>query len=207
MKIVVTGGAGFIGSALIRYLIKETNDEVVNLDKLTYAGNGVALKNEAISDRYWFERGDICDFEFVSDVLKRHRPDAIMHLAAESHVDNSIKGPREFVITNVVGTFELLEAVRAYWTTLDGDSARRFRFLHISTDEVFGDLALDEPRFCERTPYAPTGCALQTHTVCLGLGESPQSQPVLLRDATPCSVCLQQLRLSVCPTFVRLRSH
>lgn len=140
MKILVTGGAGFIGSAVIRHIIENTQDSVVNLDKLTYAGNLESLANVSDSKRYAFERGDICNREELDRVLSQHQPDAIMHLAAESHVDRSIDGPAEFIQTNIVGTYTLLEAARAYWNELDSKRKQAFRFHHISTDEVYGDL-------------------------------------------------------------------
>lgn len=140
MKFLVTGGAGFIGSAVIRHIITKTNDEVVNLDKLTYAGNLESLAGVSENERYKFEQVDICNRAEVGRVLAQHQPDAIMHLAAESHVDRSIDGPAEFIETNIVGTYSLLEATRQYWQALDGDKKANFRFHHISTDEVYGDL-------------------------------------------------------------------
>lgn len=140
MKILVTGGAGFIGSALIRYVINETNDSIVNIDKLTYAGNLDNLASVNCSERYSFEQIDICDRPELERVFKEHQPDAVMHLAAESHVDRSIDGPATFIETNIVGTYTLLEATRSYWNTLDGERKGAFRFHHISTDEVYGDL-------------------------------------------------------------------
>jgi dTDP-glucose 4,6-dehydratase len=152
--ILVTGGAGFIGSAVIRRLIAESECGVVNLDKLTYAGNLESLAMVADHPRYRFERIDICDFAAVEDAFRRHRPDAIMHLAAESHVDRSIGAPRPFVDTNVFGTYTLLEVARAYYDGLDGTGRRRFRFHHISTDEVYGSLGADG-LFREDSPYRP----------------------------------------------------
>jgi len=163
MKILITGGAGFIGSAVIRHLIQDCEDSVVNVDKLTYAGNPENVATVAGSERYAFEQVDICDRTRLEDVFRRHRPDAIMHLAAESHVDRSIDGPAEFVQTNVVGTCTLLEVCSAYWQTLPPELQRAFRFHHISTDEVFGDLPHPEndpdayaQRFTESTPYHPS---------------------------------------------------
>ena len=154
MKILVTGGAGFIGSAVVRQVIRETDHEVVNVDKLTYAGNLESLAETAESPRYRFEQVDICDADEVHRVFAEHRPDAVMHLAAESHVDRSIDGPGEFVQTNVVGTFTLLHAARAYWTGLEGAAKDAFRFHHVSTDEVYGSLGATG-YFTEETPYDP----------------------------------------------------
>ena len=156
MKILVTGGAGFIGSALVRYLINETGDAVVNLDKLTYAGNLDSLLPVADSDRYRFEQADICSRESLDDVFARHRPDAVMHLAAESHVDRSIDGPGDFIQTNLVGTYNMLEASRSYWAGLPDAGRAGFRFLHVSTDEVYGDLAGSGDLFREDTAYDPS---------------------------------------------------
>ena len=156
-KIMVTGGAGFIGSAVIRHLIEAADATVINVDKLTYAGNLESLAPVDDSPRYHFERIDICDAAAVNEVFARYHPDAVMHLAAESHVDRSIDGPRSFVETNIVGTFTLLEAARAYLAKLDGPAREEFRFHHISTDEVFGALSLDtKDKFTEDTPYAPS---------------------------------------------------
>jgi dTDP-glucose 4,6-dehydratase len=155
MKIVVTGGAGFIGSALIRYLINETNHDVLNLDKLTYAGNLESLVSISSSKRYSFVQLDICDQQGLDKVLNDYQPDLIMHLAAESHVDRSIDGPAEFIQTNIVGTFTLLNAVRNYWDSLSKAKKDGFRFHHISTDEVYGDLN-ETDLFTEETPYAPS---------------------------------------------------
>jgi dTDP-glucose 4,6-dehydratase len=155
MKIVVTGGAGFIGSALIRYLINETNHDVLNLDKLTYAGNLESLVSVSSSERYSFVQLDICDQQGLDKVLNQYQPDLIMHLAAESHVDRSIDGPAEFIQTNIVGTFTLLSAVRTYWENLSKAKKNNFRFHHISTDEVYGDLN-ETDLFTEETPYAPS---------------------------------------------------
>lgn len=155
MKLLITGGAGFIGSALIRRLIADTDVEIVNLDKLTYAANLDSLAMIADNPRYRFEKVDICDRAEVTRVFSEHQPDAIMHLAAESHVDRSIDGPMPFVETNVVGTVVLLEAALAYWRGLEGAKKDAFRFHHISTDEVFGELG-DEGKFEETTPYDPS---------------------------------------------------
>ena len=156
MRILVTGGAGFIGSALIRHLIKDTAHEVLNLDKLTYAGNLESLHSIATDARYEFVQADIVDQATVSAVIERFQPQAIMHLAAESHVDRSIDGPSDFIQTNIVGTYNLLEATRAYWSTLAEPAKSAFRFHHISTDEVYGDLHGVDDLFLETTPYAPS---------------------------------------------------
>ncbi len=180
MKLLVTGGAGFIGSAVVRHIIGNTGDSVVNLDKLTYAGNLESLAEESGSDRYAFEQVDICNRAELERVFEEHQPDAVMHLAAESHVDRSIDGPAAFIETNIVGTYTLLEVARQYWNGLAGERKEAFRFHHISTDEVYGDLAelpspqpetsspsplagegLGErgrelPLFSEQTPYAPS---------------------------------------------------
>lgn len=156
MKLLVTGGAGFIGSAVIRHIIRHTHDEVVNLDKLTYAGNLENLAEVSDSDRYCFEKVDICNRAEMDRVLAQHRPDAIMHLAAESHVDRSIDGPAAFIETNIVGTYTLLEAARQYWQGLSESRRANFRFHHISTDEVYGDLEGPEGLFTEETSYAPS---------------------------------------------------
>ncbi|MDF9617284.1 dTDP-glucose 4,6-dehydratase [Pseudomonas entomophila] len=156
MKILVTGGAGFIGSAVIRHILANTADSVINVDKLTYAGNLESLVEVEGSERYCFEQVDICDRAAVDRVLRTHRPDAIMHLAAESHVDRSIDGPAAFIETNIVGTYTLLEATRQYWLALDEAGKAAFRFHHISTDEVYGDLEGPADLFTEETPYAPS---------------------------------------------------
>ncbi len=156
MKILVTGGAGFIGSALVRHLIANTPHTVINVDKLTYAGNLDSLPGCLGHERHHFERIDICDAPAVRDVFARHAPDAVMHLAAESHVDRSIDGPAAFIQTNVTGTFTLLEAARDHWRALPAERRDAFRFLHVSTDEVYGDLGPGDPPFSETTPYAPS---------------------------------------------------
>lgn len=156
MKVLVTGGAGFIGSALIRYLLTNTTANVINVDKLTYAGNLESLSPFARNPRYAFEQIDICDAPALRAVLGKHRPDAVMHLAAESHVDRSIDGPANFIATNIVGTYTLLDAVKAYWVDMDDMGRRRFRLHHVSTDEVYGDLGSNDPSFTEDTPYAPS---------------------------------------------------
>jgi dTDP-glucose 4,6-dehydratase len=156
MRILVTGGAGFIGSALIRHLIRDTEHEVLNFDKLTYAGNLESLQGIVTDTRYEFVQADICDQAAVSEALQRFQPHAIMHLAAESHVDRSIDGPCEFIQTNIVGTYCLLEAARGYWLTLPEAERKAFRFHHISTDEVYGDLHGVDDLFTETTPYAPS---------------------------------------------------
>ncbi|MGF1446474.1 MAG: dTDP-glucose 4,6-dehydratase [Pikeienuella sp.] len=151
MKVLVTGGAGFIGSAVIRHLIRKTDHTVVNLDKLTYAATPEALEEAAQSPRYRFVKGDVCDRDLLAQLFEEHDPDAVMHLAAESHVDRSIDGPADFMQTNILGTFALLEAARASW---QGQMAAK-RFHHISTDEVFGSLTREEKPFRETTPYRP----------------------------------------------------
>ncbi|EAC1948371.1 dTDP-glucose 4,6-dehydratase [Escherichia coli] len=164
MKILVTGGAGFIGSAVVRHIINNTQDSVVNVDKLTYAGNLESLADVSDSERYIFEHEDICDAAAMARIFAQHQPDAVMHLAAESHVDRSITGPAAFIETNIVGTYVLLEAARNYWSALDGDKKNSFRFHHISTDEVYGDLPHPDevnnkeqlPLFTETTAYAPS---------------------------------------------------
>ena len=156
MKILVTGGAGFIGSAVIRHIIENTQDSVVNVDKLTYAGNLESLKEVATNDRYAFEQVDICNATEMDRVFDAHKPDAVMHLAAESHVDRSIDGPAAFIETNIIGTYVLLEAARKYWNGLEQHLKGAFRFHHISTDEVYGDLEGPEDLFTEETPYAPS---------------------------------------------------
>ncbi|WP_114327646.1 dTDP-glucose 4,6-dehydratase [Candidatus Colwellia aromaticivorans] len=153
--IIVTGGAGFIGSALIRYLINETEHQIINVDKLTYAGNLESLDSIAHSSRYHFVQADICDQQAIEKVFNDFKPEIIMHLAAESHVDRSIDGPAEFIQTNVVGTFTLLEVARNYWQSLNETKKYSFRFHHISTDEVYGDLN-ETDLFTEETPYAPS---------------------------------------------------
>ncbi|OOF08428.1 MULTISPECIES: dTDP-glucose 4,6-dehydratase [Salinivibrio] len=156
MKILVTGGAGFIGSAVIRHIINQTTDSVINVDKLTYAGNLESLVDVDKSNRYTFEQIDICDKASLERVFDTHQPDAIMHLAAESHVDRSIDGPAAFIETNIVGTYTLLEVSRRYWNTLSDEKKTAFRFHHISTDEVYGDLHHTDALFTESTPYAPS---------------------------------------------------
>ncbi|MDO5068976.1 MAG: dTDP-glucose 4,6-dehydratase [Neisseria zoodegmatis] len=156
MKLLITGGAGFIGSAVIRHIINHTQDSVVNLDKLTYAGNLESLASVADNPRYVFEHADIVDRAALERIFSTHRPDAVMHLAAESHVDRSIDGPAAFIETNIVGTYTLLEAARAYWQNMPSEKQASFRFHHISTDEVYGDLHGTDDLFTETTPYAPS---------------------------------------------------
>ncbi|MCW4442356.1 dTDP-glucose 4,6-dehydratase [Vibrio splendidus] len=164
MRIIVTGGAGFIGSAVIRHIINNTSDNVVNVDKLTYAGNLESLLEVDSNERYSFEQVDICNGTELARVFKVHQPDAVMHLAAESHVDRSITGPAAFIETNIVGTYTLLEATREYWNQLEEPAKSEFRFHHISTDEVYGDLPhpddvqseTDLPMFLETTSYEPS---------------------------------------------------
>jgi len=166
LKILVTGGAGFIGSAVVRHIINDTEHTVINVDKLTYAGNTESLKSIEHNPRYFFEKIDICNVAGVSRVLNQHEPDIIMHLAAESHVDRSIDGPDDFIHTNIVGTYVLLEQARKYYSSLSGNKKSGFRFHHVSTDEVYGDLIHPDevpekdknklPLFTEQTPYSPS---------------------------------------------------
>lgn len=156
MKILVTGGAGFIGSAVIRHIIQNTNNQVLNIDKLTYAGNLESLKEIDQHSNYEFKQIDICDTEQITAAIDAFQPHAIMHLAAESHVDRSIDGPAAFIQTNIVGTYTLLEAARKYWMGLDTEAQQNFRFHHISTDEVYGDLEGTTDLFTETTSYAPS---------------------------------------------------
>ncbi|MFM0517235.1 dTDP-glucose 4,6-dehydratase [Caballeronia jiangsuensis] len=153
--ILVTGGAGFIGANFVLDWLKASDEPVLNVDKLTYAGNLGTLKSLKDDDRHVFARADICDRAAIDALLANHKPRAVLHFAAESHVDRSIHGPAEFVQTNVVGTFTLLEAARMYWSKLHEDEKQAFRFLHVSTDEVFGSLSAIDPQFSETTPYAP----------------------------------------------------
>ena len=153
---LVTGGAGFIGSAVVRHLINNTDHQVINVDKLTYAGNLSSLDTVANNKRYCFEQIDICDAEGVKTLFEQYQPDVVMHLAAESHVDRSIDGPGDFIQTNIVGTYSLLEAARKYWLSLTLDAKEAFRFHHISTDEVYGDLEGTTDLFTETTPYTPS---------------------------------------------------
>ncbi len=156
MKIIVTGGAGFIGSAVVRHIINDTQDEVVVVDSLTYAGNLESLTEVASSPRFKFEQVSICDRVQLDRIFNEQQPDAVMHLAAESHVDRSIDGPAEFIETNIIGTYTMLEAARSYWNQLDDKGKQNFRFHHISTDEVYGDLHGTDDLFTETTPYAPS---------------------------------------------------
>lgn len=155
-RILVTGGAGFIGSAVVRHIIADTNNSVVVVDKLTYAGNLESLTPVADNERYAFEQVDICNRSELDRVFAQYQPDYVMHLAAESHVDRSIDGPADFIETNIVGTYTMLEAARQYWNGLDASRKEAFRFHHISTDEVYGDLHGTDDFFTETTPYAPS---------------------------------------------------
>lgn len=156
MKFLITGGAGFIGSALIRHILKSTEHTIINVDKLTYAGNLESLVEVEKTGRYFFEHIDINDRDQLLQIFDTHKPTAVMHLAAESHVDRSIDGPAEFINTNIMGTFNLLEAVRIYFNGLNTAEQKQFRFHHISTDEVYGDLAGTDNLFTEQTPYSPS---------------------------------------------------
>ena len=154
MKLLVTGGAGFIGSAVIRTAIA-VGHEIINVDKLTYASNLKSIASVVNNPLYQFEKADICSSKTMAMVLEKHKPESIMHLAAESHVDRSIDSPSEFIQTNIVGTYQLLEVALQYFNTLEGEKREKFRFLHVSTDEVFGSLSMDDPAFTSDTPYAP----------------------------------------------------
>ena len=155
MSILVTGGAGFIGSNFVLDWLAQSDEAVINLDKLTYAGNAANLASLARDSRHQLVQGDICNREQVRALLQQHRPRAVVHFAAESHVDRSIDGPGEFIQTNVVGTFSLLEEARGYWNTLEGNAKQDFRFLHVSTDEVYGSLEANDPSFSETTAFSP----------------------------------------------------
>jgi dTDP-glucose 4,6-dehydratase len=154
--ILITGGAGFIGSAVVRHIIENTNDSIVNVDCLTYAGNLESIATVAADPRYHFVQADICDAQAMTDVFEKYQPNAVMHLAAESHVDRSIDGPDDFMQTNLLGTFTLLQAARNHWDTLSGKERENFRFIHVSTDEVFGSLSQDDGAFTETTAYDPS---------------------------------------------------
>lgn len=156
MKFLVTGGAGFIGSAVVRFLLEHTTHDVLNVDKLTYAGNLESIPDSLHSERYSFAHVDICNGKQLRDIFAAFQPDVVMHLAAESHVDRSIEGPGEFIQTNIVGTYQLLEVAREYWSSLPSDRQSVFRFHHISTDEVYGDLEGPHDYFTEHTAYAPS---------------------------------------------------
>jgi dTDP-glucose 4,6-dehydratase len=156
MKLLITGGAGFIGSAVIRHIIDNTDHSVINIDKLTYAGNLESLVSVENDARYAFEQVDICNAAEIKRVFNEYQPDIVMHLAAESHVDRSIDGPGEFIQTNIVGTYVLLEEARDYWSNLDSNKKDSFRFHHVSTDEVYGDLEGADDLFTEETSYAPS---------------------------------------------------
>jgi len=154
--ILITGGAGFIGSAVVRHILENTNDSVINVDCLTYAGNIESIETVLDNERYHFVQADICDAQAMADTFEKYQPSAVMHLAAESHVDRSIDSPAKFMQTNIMGTFTLLEAARHYWLNLEGHKKKAFRFHHISTDEVYGDLEGTDDFFTEQTSYAPS---------------------------------------------------
>jgi dTDP-glucose 4,6-dehydratase len=156
MKVLLTGGAGFIGSAVVRHIIRDTQSSVINVDKLTYAGNLDSVASVSGDPRYSFEQVDICNRVELEHIFTKHQPDVVMHLAAESHVDRSIDGPAAFIETNIVGTYTMLEVARSYWSGLAAERKAAFRFHHISTDEVYGDLHGTDDLFTETTPYAPS---------------------------------------------------
>ena len=170
--IFITGGAGFIGSALIRLLIAESDWRIVNIDKLTYAGNLESLAGLGDPLRHVFSRTDICDRAALDELFIDHQPAGVIHLAAESHVDRSIHGPGDFIETNIKGTYTLLEAARAYWTTLEPEAKASFRFHHVSTDEVFGSLG-DSGLFVETSPFRPTRHQKPPQTIWCGPGSTP----------------------------------
>ena len=204
MRILITGGAGFIGSALVRHLIQHTEYEVLNLDKLTYAGNLESLTRIASNSRYEFVQADIHDQATVSAVLTRFEPQAVMHLAAESHVDRSIDGPSDFIQTNIVGTYSLLEATRGYWQTLAGPEKKAFRFHHISTDEVYGDLHGVDDLFTETTPNAPSSPYSASKAASDHLfraWQSPYRLPLLLKHLSRWSFSMPS-RASHCQSMV-----
>ena len=156
MNVLITGGAGFIGSAVVRYILGHTDFNVINIDKLTYAGNLESLPGVSSNSRYSFEQTDICDQAAIAKVFAQYQPTVVMHLAAESHVDRSITGPGEFIQTNIIGTYNMLEQARRYYENLTGPAKQAFRFHHISTDEVYGDLEGTDDLFTETTAYAPS---------------------------------------------------
>ena len=156
MKYLITGGAGFIGSAMVRHIIKSSDNQVVNIDSLTYASNLEAIDEIKDSSRYFFENVDICDKQKIEEIFNKHKPDYILHFAAESHVDNSIYEPEVFIKTNVFGTYSLLMNATKYYESIEDKKKKNFRFLHVSTDEVYGDLTDEDSLFNENTKYAPS---------------------------------------------------
>src|SRR5690554_745852 len=209
MKLLITGGAGFIGSAVIRHIINNTNDSVVNLDKLTYAGNLESLTEVSDNERYAFEQVDICNATELQRVFAQHQPDAVMHLAAESHVDRSIDGPAEFIQTNIVGTYTLLEAARAYWSKLDEKRKQTFRFHHISTDEVYGDLP--HPNDNDECLMVNDECKSESNVECLmvngELNENTDNSLNIQDTDTSLNIHNSKLNIGNLPLFTEQTSY
>ncbi|CAI8327872.1 MAG: dTDP-glucose 4,6-dehydratase [Porticoccaceae bacterium UBA1117] len=183
MNVLITGGAGFIGSAVVRYILGHTDFNVINIDKLTYAGNLESLPGVSSNSRYSFEQTDICDEAAIAKVFAQYQPTVVMHLAAESHVDRSITGPSEFIQTNIIGTYNMLEQARRYYESLTGSAKQAFRFHHISTDEVYGDLEGTDDLFTETTAYAPSSpysASKASSTIWCGPGGAPTGCPLSL---------------------------